>query len=73
MDSEVALVQCVRRPDSALDAGLAPQTGGVSRTERLIAMQKVVGSNPISRFGKVLQSGGFLASEVGKGVCVGGQ
>jgi hypothetical protein len=28
---------------------LAPQTRGASLTERLIAMQKVVGSNPISR------------------------
>jgi hypothetical protein len=36
----------------------------------LLAMQKVVGSNPISRFEKCLQIAGFLGSRVGKGVCV---
>jgi hypothetical protein len=36
-------------------------------------MQKVVGSNPISRFEEGLQSAGFLASGGGKGVCLGCQ
>jgi hypothetical protein len=41
-----------------------------ARAELLIAMQKVVGSNPISRFAKGLYLQAFLISEVALFVCV---
>jgi hypothetical protein len=50
----------------------AGDIGAERETYVLLAMQKVVGSNPISRFAKGLYLQAFFVDAVGWCVCVGG-